>query len=506
MTDTTAPGAPPAVPPEAAPRLGLPSKLFYGFGSVGYGVAGITIASSVLTPYLNRVMGLPAFWVGTVLMLTLMLDAVIDPVIGQFSDNLRSRWGRRHPLMYVSAPLSALCIYFFYNSPHSWSPLALGAYLVVLLVLLRLTISLYEVPSSALVPELTANYHERTGVLSYRYFFGVVGGLVMNVILYRVFLSPAAGGMINRDGYAKYAILAAAVMFISIIVSSLGTQKVVMTFAQPVKRQITLTDTLRVMAITLTNRSLLVVMLSGLLSGAAAGLGASLSQYFQIELWHLTSAQIANLAFASLPVSFIAVIIATPLSKAFGKKTAMIGLFSVSFVTGMIPLFLNLMHVLPSDGSPLVFWVLFVDALIAGTLGITGFIIVASMVVDIVEDVAVNSGQRSAGLLLAANGLLPKFTNAIGVWIGGIVLTVVNFPRNAPQGTVDMALMRNLAIFYLPIYAVMTGLAIAVLGWYRIDQATHERNLATLAEVAAAAEQRDEADDPTPPANRPGTF
>ena len=484
-SETTAPAA------SSAPvnRLNLPSKLAYGFGSVGYGVAGVALASSLLTPYLNRVMGLQAIWVGTVLMLTLMLDAVIDPMIGQFSDNLRSRFGRRHPLMYVSAPLSAASVYFFFNSPHEWSPVSLAAYLVVMLVLLRLTISLYEVPSSALAPELTPNYHERTGLMSYRYFFGVIGGLVMNVILFRVYLSPAAGGMINRTGYANYAVLAAGVMFASIMLSALGTQKAVGNFVPLVRRQVSFAETLRTMTLTLTNRSLLVVMLSGLLSGVASGMGNSLSQYFQIELWHLSSAQIANLAFAGLPGSFLAVAIATPISKWLGKKHAMIGLFSVSFVTGMIPLFLNLLHVLPSDGSSLVFWVLFIDAFVAGTLGITGYIIVSSMVIDVVEDAAVQTGTRSEGLLLAANGLLPKFTAGMGVFAGGVVLQLIHFPTHAPQGTVDAGLMRTLASLYLPIYALMTGLAIAALGWYRIDKDTHERNLATLAEAASAAEQ-----------------
>jgi Na+/melibiose symporter-like transporter len=509
MADTTAPGSPvDSVPEELVrSRLGLPSKLAYGFGSVAYGVAGITISSSLLTYYLNRVMGLPAFWVGTVLMLTLMVDAVIDPLIGQFSDRLRGRLGRRHPLMYAAAPITAVVLLLFYHAPLGISPFMLGAYLIVLLVLLRLSISLYEVPSSALAPELTPNYHERTGLMSYRYFFGVIGGLVMNVVLYRVYLNDNAhGGMLNRAAYGDYAMLAGAVIFFSIMISALGTQREVLRFKPLLKKQVTLADMVKQMSITLTNRSLLVVMLSGLLSGVAAGLGASLSLYFQVELWHLNQGQLGYLQFAGLPVSFLAVIIATPISKALGKKHAMIGLFSVSFVTGMIPLFLNLIHVLPSDGSTLVFWVLFIDALIAGTLGITGFIIVSSMVVDIVEDAAVQTGERSEGLLLATNGLLPKFTNAIGVWIGGIVLTVVNFPRDAPQGTVDMDTMRTLAIFYLPIYALMTGLAIGVLGWYRIDKETHERNVATLAEAAARAEEGSEATDGATPSNRPGAF
>ena len=84
-------------------RLSVGSKMFYGFGSVAFGVATLGLSSAVLQPYLNRVIGLPALWVGAAIMATLILDAFIDPAIGQWSDKLRTRWGRRHPLMYAAA-------------------------------------------------------------------------------------------------------------------------------------------------------------------------------------------------------------------------------------------------------------------------------------------------------------------------------------------------------------------------------------------------------------------
>src|SRR5262245_36420906 len=86
--------APPSAPAAAAPPLPSPrmgTKLAYGFGSVAAGVGGLGLSSAVPQPYLNRVMGLPAFWVGAAIMLTLMVDAIVDPLIGQWSDNTRHR-------------------------------------------------------------------------------------------------------------------------------------------------------------------------------------------------------------------------------------------------------------------------------------------------------------------------------------------------------------------------------------------------------------------------------
>ncbi|WP_309643737.1 MFS transporter [Phenylobacterium sp.] len=492
-----------AVPSDLVPasaKLGVPTKLFYGFGSVAFGVAGLGLASSLLQPYLNRVIGLPALWVGTAIMLTLMLDAVIDPAIGRWSDNLRTRWGRRHPLMYASAPLIAMACIGFWNSPADWSLEATGAYLIGMLVVLRICISLYEIPSQALAPELTTDYHERTSLFSYRYLFAVIAGVTMNVVLYQVYLSPAAGGVLNRAAYAQYGVLAASLMAVSILVSALGTHRQIPRLSRPAVRDISFGKAVKEVIGTLSNRSLVVVMLSGLCSGVGTGMSYALSQYFYLELWGLSAAQISYLAIAGALASICAVALAGPASKVLGKKRAMLTLFSAYLVTSLLPLTLKLLGLMPPNSSPAVFWILIVDNFIYTTLVIAGLIIISSMIADVVEDAAVKTGVRSEGLLFAANGLLPKFTAGIGVFMAGLLLTLVAFPTNAAQGSVDPAIMMRLVSIYLPVIAVMNTLSVIVLAFYHIDQDTHEQNLATLREAAADLERASElAPDLIPP-------
>ena len=80
----------------------LRTKLFYGFGSVAFGVKDNGFQTILLLFY-NQVLHLSSQAVGLVLFAALCVDALFDPIIGQFSDNLRTRWGRRHPLLYISA-------------------------------------------------------------------------------------------------------------------------------------------------------------------------------------------------------------------------------------------------------------------------------------------------------------------------------------------------------------------------------------------------------------------
>jgi glycoside/pentoside/hexuronide:cation symporter, GPH family len=156
------------------PHLTLGTNLLCGVGSVAFGVH-IAALSSLLMLFFNQVVDLPAAWVGAAMMVTLMFDAICDPLIGEWSDHSRSRWGRRHPFMYASAVPIAFAFYFLWNPPHGWSNQSLFIYLVALLVTVRLLLSFYEIPSIALAPELTLDYDQRTGLMSSRFFFRNIG-------------------------------------------------------------------------------------------------------------------------------------------------------------------------------------------------------------------------------------------------------------------------------------------------------------------------------------------
>ncbi|MFX7025202.1 MFS transporter, partial [Acinetobacter baumannii] len=81
---------------------------------------------------------------------------------------------------------------------------------------------------SALGPELSSDYDERTRLFSYRYVFGWFGGLAILALAYGVFLVPDARhpiGLHNEVGYSHMAMFGAVAMAIAILGSSLGLQR-----------------------------------------------------------------------------------------------------------------------------------------------------------------------------------------------------------------------------------------------------------------------------------------
>jgi len=205
-------------------RASLKTQILYGAGAVAYGIKDNGFGYFLLMFY-GTVVGLDPGLVGTAIFLALIFDAISDPIVGYWSDHTRSRWGRRHPFMYAAAFPVAVSYWLLWNPP-DWGQTGLFLYLLCLAVLIRTFITLYETPSSSLMPELSTDYNQRTSIQAWRQFFGWSGGNAMTVFMFAVLLVPTEAqpvGTLNRGGYEAYGIISSIVIFLAILLSSIGT-------------------------------------------------------------------------------------------------------------------------------------------------------------------------------------------------------------------------------------------------------------------------------------------
>jgi GPH family glycoside/pentoside/hexuronide:cation symporter len=342
----------------APPRLGLATKVSYGLGSVAQGVGAVTLSTTTITYYLVSVVGMRPALVGGIILVSLIIDAVLDPAIGRISDTFRSPWGRRHPFMYASAIPVALASWLLWRHPAGLNGQPLAVYVFVVLVVLRVSGSLFTIPNDALAPELAPDYHERTGLLSWRWFFGLFGALAVAIILNAVYLRKDAAhplGPNDPAGYANFGVLAAIVCFVSIIASSMVTQRFIPFLSTPPVRRQTAAETAREIFAVLTNRSLLAVMASGIISGVARGINDSLTSFMNFDFWGLTPQTVAGITFlAAIPAMIVGLVGAPLLARALDKKRTMMTVFLLSIFAGVVPVGLRLLGVLPPNGSPLI--------------------------------------------------------------------------------------------------------------------------------------------------------
>lgn len=163
-------------------KLPLGVKLGYGACDFG-GNVFFNATAFVLLNYLTDTVGLAAGLAGIALMIGRLWDAFFDPVMGFISDRTVTKMGRRRPyILFGAFPLFISMVIMFTNPSLVFgagiSQTALFAYALIVYTILCTAYSTVNIPYTALAPELTSNYNERTSLHGYRSGFAVTGTLV----------------------------------------------------------------------------------------------------------------------------------------------------------------------------------------------------------------------------------------------------------------------------------------------------------------------------------------
>ncbi|MEM8695132.1 MAG: MFS transporter [Pseudomonadota bacterium] len=468
------------------------TKLAYGFGSVAYGVKDGGLKYFLLLFY-GQVIGVDQLLVGAAILLALVADAFSDPIVGYWSDNLRSRWGRRHPFMYAAAIPISVSYYFIWNPPQGWSDQALFWYIAILAIVIRTFITFFETPNTALAPELTEDYDERSSLLSFRYYFGWTGGNAMTVINFAMIFPAFAtlaipNGQFNPDAYSLYGLIAAGVIFSAIMISALGTHSQIPNLkAPPPKRELTLRRIFGEIFETLSSRSFLALFCAALLAWTASGLAAGLVFYFGTYFWGFSPQQLGMITLGVFLSAIIGAALAPIVTRRFGKKRGAITIGLIAFLGAPMPIFLRLIGVLPDNDSPFIFWFYLIANTIDVGLIICYQILAASMIADLVEQAEVKTGRRSEGLFFAAATFMRKWGEGLGIVVATVVLSAVGLAAGAVQGEVSEETLWNLGAVYVPTILALWMTMIAFISFYSLDRSGHEENLRELAKRREAA-------------------
>ena len=147
----------------------VPTKQKAAFAAgVGFENLAIQLPTGTLfMPFFNIGLGLNPAVLGILGMMFRLLDAIADPIIGNFSDNMRTRWGRRRPMIVCGAILAAILFPFLWTPPVSMGTTAVIVYLAIIGLTYFVLTSVWAMPYYSLQLEMTPNYDERTRVAAW---------------------------------------------------------------------------------------------------------------------------------------------------------------------------------------------------------------------------------------------------------------------------------------------------------------------------------------------------
>ncbi|MDJ0785313.1 MAG: MFS transporter [Myxococcota bacterium] len=477
--------------PQATPqRTPLSTRFFYGVGSVAEGTKN-TAFNVFLLFYYNNVLGLSGTASGLAIFVALCVDAVTDPLVGALSDDTRTRLGRRHPYMYASALPMALCFVALFHPPEGLGEQGLFLWLATFAVGVRVAMTLFMIPSSAMVAELTEDYDERTTLVSWRFLFGWIGGLSFSFIGYQVFLAPSEGfadGRLDPSGYGDLAITGACFIFGAILLCAGGTHRLIPRLKPPPPAQpFTLTRFGEELRPVLQNRSYANLVFAAIIASVAGGFSDVVGLYVNTYFWGFTTSQIATLLYGVVVGILVAFALTRPITERFEKKRACIGMATFAILFGPLPIFLRLLGVMPENGDPLLLWLILGHSCILVATVVAIGITFSSMVADVVDENELETGRRQEGIFTSAIAFASKATSGLGSLVAGIGLDVIAFPRGAEIGEVAPEKIRALGLVVGPGLTGLYLLTLIFVSRYRITRAGHEKTLEALAERRAAA-------------------
>ncbi len=455
-------------------------KLFYSFGQMAQAGAFDTAIGFVFF-YYTAVLGLSGGMVGAALAVSLCFDAVVDPLIGSWSDNMASRLGRRLPLMIIAIPLMSLALGLLFSPPTGLSPLLVFAWLTVTSVMVRAMISLFNVPYIALGAEMADGYAERSKVVAWRAVAGIAAGVGVTALAFMVFFAKPPG-LLDRRGYPGFGWSVAVVLFAATAICCAG----VLRYAASLPRAATVSTSIwrrlpAEMAEIFRNGSFRVLFFSAVIFYVAVGANATLNTHTQIFVWKLTPGMMQVIGYVYLLGILIGVPITPVLSRRLEKRTVVIvGLMMIIATWIGLPLLRAGGFYAPTGAAalpPMAF-----SAVFAG-IGV-GFTAIAypSMMADAADEHELLFGARREGLYFSGLGFAAKAASGLGVLVGGLALDLLRFPRDAGHGgvTPPEAMLGSLILAWGPGAAVLGVAAIVVFAPYAISRRRHDEIAAQL--------------------------
>lgn len=455
-------------------------KLAYSLGQAAQS-GGFDAAISFVFFYYAAVLGLSGALVGAALAVSLAFDAVVDPVVGSWSDNIKSRFGRRLPLMMLAAPLIAISLGLLFSPPQGLGQWGLFGWLTVTSVATRSFISLFNVPYIALGAEMASDYVERTSVVVYRAMAGLLATVTIIAIGYSVFF--ANGGLQRPEGYPGFGWSVAGLLLVCMTLCCLGVRRYAAALPQPAQVAGAMWKRLPgEVAEIFSNRSFRTLFISAVVVFVAIGVNASLNNHAHIFIWRLKSEQLQFLGYAYLFGIFLGVMAAPALQRLMEKKDIVVAGFVLLIGNWLVlqTLWLTGLYAPLGDAAltPLA-----INGFIAG-IGV-GFVSVAypSMMADAADEHEHLFGRRREGLYFSGLGFAGKAATGLGVMVAGVALDLIQFPKDIGH-TVGAILPTDvqvrLILIWGPAAAVISLVSMVIFTAYTITRARHDEITAAL--------------------------
>lgn len=444
--------------------LTLREKLAYGLGDFGANLIGQTQITFLLFFYTD-VVAISAGTAGMILLVSRILDAINDPIVGALSDRTSSRWGKYRPWILASAVPLAATLVLCYTIPDV-SDTKKIVWAVITYNLLMVLYAANNIPYCALSGVMTDDSNERTSLASWRFVCAMAATLAVN--MFTLDLVKYFGQGDAARGYPATMAIWAVIAIVCFLITFTFTKERIE--PNPFQRSSLLQD---LSDLVRSGPWIALFLLAVLIHIQLALRGGSMLYYFthyierQAPIWRFSPFGLFN--GIGLIVVILGVILAKPLSERFGKRTTI----QVSLFLSAI--FMALFAVVPRDSLGLLFALQVLMQLSFGP----SIPLLWTMMADVADYTEWKMNRRSTALAFASIVFGLKFGSGVGGWLSGQWLDYVGYvPTGSQSPTANRGIVALISV--LPALALFLGCI--VLFFYRLDDDVEEQMREALRE------------------------
>ena len=411
--------------------------------------------------FLTDIFGMAGGAVATLLLVVRLFDAVNDPIMGYISDHTRTRWGSFRPyLLFMPLPFAIVKVMQYFTPGFSDGGKTIYIYIVYIVYSIIMT-SIF-VPYTAMLPSLTKNFKERSGIASMKTVVGMLGTLLV-AVLFR----PIANLFPDEKTGFPIAVLIfvtiATIFYWITFVSTKGKK------SEVTKEKYSIKSIYKVL---LGNKQLLILCISNVFSMMINVIMAqTLVYYFKYNVGNealypiVMMVVMLSLAGGSAVVPLVA-------AKLGKRNTFMLG--NLISILGGILIFL-----IPSTNVML--FMIFCGVLALGVA--PTFVLVYSMAADCVEYGQWKHNIRAEGLTFSLLGFSTKLSSALGGAIGGLILAITGYVPNVLQTQTALFGIKS-QLSLVPV--VLAIISIILIRFYKIDDKLYNNIITDLEQKDAA--------------------
>jgi len=339
-----------------------------------------------------------------------LIDGVIDPMVGYFSDSLRTRWGRRRPFIALGTPLLVVAFYFLWLPPDPHISRANTIFFVCLVNIFFILYTFVMIPMMAVLPEMATGEKDRVALSGVQMIFGLIGSIAA---------AMGSGMLIDRMDYRGMAVVLGALAFLFYALAVVGIKE---PEHEPRETQVPL---VRAFASTFSNKDFMAFAASVVFFWMGFNMLLQITPYFltqimlmkESEMWKLMAPFMGALLIAFPPVTYL------------GGRMSKKKLYSLCMIV-LSAIFPLLMWVGCVKGLPLIAQGMIFMAGV-GLAAFPVFVLPNAFIADIADHDALKTGMRREAMYFGVYCFLQKLAMAISVVMLGYLFNRYGF--SAPR-------------------------------------------------------------------------